>query len=462
MVESGELGELRAENSRLREQLNVTLARLAELERRLAQNSSNSSRPPSSDPPQAPKRPGRKPSGRKPGGQPGHEGHHRQMVADPDRTLAHAPQRCGGCGGDLGDAESVGDPVCHQVWELPAVVCHVTEHQRLRVRCACCGKVKLADVPAGVPAGAFGPNLCATVVGLAAHMSREEVARFVTDTFGCPMTAASVEAICKRASDALAGAWHELADAVAEQPVVHMDETGWRWPGKRRWAWHAGTDQIAVYHLTHTRAAEVAKRLLGEDFDGILVSDRYGAYNWLDPTQRQACWSHLLRDFQALAERGGRTARLGRQLKQTASEVLAAHRAHEVDGRLVAWNEPELLNLHHRLMDLLEQGARMRDERTSRFCAGLLDLWPALWNFTEIPGVDATNNRAERALRFAVLLRKRSGGTRADHGDRFIERLLTVRQTCRLQQRGLHDYLRTAITEALHAQPPPSLLPAGP
>jgi len=113
-------------------------------------------------------------------------------------------------------------------------------------------------------------------------------------------------------------------------------------------------------------------------------------------------------------------------------------------------------------MDLLEQGARMRDDKTSRFCEGLLDLWPALWNFTETPGVEATNNRAERALRFAVLLRKRSGGTRADHGDRFIERLLTIRQTCRLQHRGLHDYLLTAITASLHRRPAPSLLPAKP
>ena len=459
---SDEVGELRAENARLREQLSAALVRLEELERRLGQNSANSSRPPSSDPPQAPQRPARKPSGRKPGGQPGHEGHHRAMVADPDLTLVHPPERCEGCGGDLADAEPVGDRVCHQVWELPAVVCTVTEHQRLRLRCGCCGKVTLAGVPVGTPAGAFGPNLCATVVGLSAYMSREEVARFVTDNFGCPMSAASVEAICKRASQALAGAYDELADAVADQPVVHMDETGWRWPGRRRWAWLANTDQIAVYQLTHTRSAEVAKALLGENFEGILVSDRYGAYSWLDPAQRQACWSHLARDFQALSERGGRIARLGRALKQTAGEILAAHRAHQADGRLVAWHEGELLDLHHRLMDLLEQGARMRDERTSRFCSALLDLWPALWNFTETPGVEPTNNRAERALRFAVLLRKRSGGTRADHGDRFIERLLTVRQTCRLQHRRLHDYLLTAITAALHAQPAPSLLPAGP
>lgn len=140
--------------------------------------------------------------------------------------------------------------------------------------------------------------------------------------------------------------------------------------------------------MTDSRAARVAKLLLGEDFKGILVSDRYDGYGWIDPQQRQACWSHLLRDFQALADRGARTAKLGRALKQTASQILAAHRVHQTEGRLVAWNEPELVDVHNRLMDLLEQGTRMRDEKTSRFCAGLLDLWPALRNFTEPPGVD--------------------------------------------------------------------------
>jgi transposase len=168
------------------------MAEVEELKLRAGQNSRDSSRPASSDPPQAPRRAARKSSGRKPGGQPGHEGHHRQMVADPDEMLVHPPERCDGCGGDLFDGEVVGEPVCHQVWELPAVVCRVTEHQRLRRRCACCGKVTLVGVPTGTPTGAFGPNFCATVVGLAAHMSREEAAKFVVDTFGCPMSGRGV------------------------------------------------------------------------------------------------------------------------------------------------------------------------------------------------------------------------------------------------------------------------------
>lgn len=462
MARPDELGELRAQNATLLERVTVLVAEVEELKRRLGQNSTNSSRPPSSDPPQAPKRAARERSGRKPGGQPGHLGRHREMVASPDRTLVHPPERCDGCGAGLAGGEPVGDPVCHQVWELPAAVCLVTEHQRMRVKCACCGKVTLAGVPTGIPAGAFGPNLCATVVALSVHMSREQVAAFVCDNFGCPMTAASVEAICKRTSQALAGTYDELAGALPAQPVVHSDETGWRWPSERRWAWEMNTDQIAVYHLAGSRSGQVAKDLLGEDFKGVLVSDRYSAYNWIDPAQRQACWSHLSRDFQALIDRGRQTGKLGGALKKTAGEILAAHREHEAQGRRVAWHEPELLDLHHRLMDLLEQGSRMRDEKTSRFCAGLLDIWPALWNFTEIPGVEPTNNRAERALRFAVLLRKRTGGTRTDHGDRFIERALTVRETCRLQGRNLHDYLLAAITAALHGQPAPSLLPSGP
>jgi hypothetical protein len=143
--------QIRAELDRDREaviDLVVSLvAEVEELKRRLGQDSSNSSRPPSSDPPQAPKRSGRKGSCRKPGGRPGHEGHRRRMVSKPDATVEHPPESCGGCGGDLADGEPVGEPVCHQVWELPAVVCLVTEHQRLRRRSqvvVCAGHVAAA------------------------------------------------------------------------------------------------------------------------------------------------------------------------------------------------------------------------------------------------------------------------------------------------------------------------------
>lgn len=446
---------------------------IAELERRLGLNSGNSGRPPSSDPPasraerrraaRAAAKRSMAATGRNVGGQPGHRGAHRDQVADPDLIVEHAPESCGGCGGDLAGGELVDDAVCHQVWELPETACVVSEHQRLRVLCEGCGRSTLADLPPGIPAGAFGPRLCATIVGLCAHMSREQVAVFVTDNFGCPISAASVEAICKRVSRAIEGTWEQLAGAIREQPVVHADETGWRWPRQHhRQAWVASTREIAVYLLAETRASSVAKQLLGKSFKGILISDRYAGYNWIDPAQRQFCWPHLLRDYQALADRSGRTATLGRALKKTSQEILHVYHQHEAKGRQVAWDSPELLALHNRLLDLFEQGSRMRDAKTSRFCNGLLKLWPALWNFTENPGVDPSNNRAERALRFAVLLRKRSGGTRTDHGDRFIERLLTVRETCRLQRRSLHDYLLDAITAALHGQTAPSLLPAGP
>jgi len=188
-----------------------------------------------------------------------------------------------------------------------------------------------------------------------------------------------------------------------------------------------------------------------------LVSDRHGAYSGITPARRQACWAHLFIDFQALAERDGRPGVLGAKHKHTATEILAAHR--QAGGQPARWDQGPMLAHHDRLMDLLEQGSRMRDEKTSRFCAALLDLWPALWNFTEHTGLDPTNNRAKRALRFLVLMRKRSGGTRVEPGDRLTERIMTVRENCRLQGRNLHDYLNTAITKALHGQPAPSPLP---
>jgi len=438
------------------------MAEVEELKRRLGQNSENSSLPPSKDLPDARKVRRRQRSGRKPGGQSGHPGRSRELVKDPDRRLQHPPERCDGCGGDLAGGELVGEPVVHQVWELPAVVSTVTEHQRLRVRCSCCGRVTLAAVPDGVPAGAFGPNLSATIVGLSAHMSREQVARFVSDMFGCPITAASVEAVCKRASDALAEPCQELAQAVREQPVVHADETSWRWPAQTRWLWVATSEQIAVYLLASSRAATVAKELLGEQFGGMLVSDRYSGYAWIDPEHRQACWAHLARTFEGIGERDGRVGKLGRALRAATSQMLAADRAHKADGQLVAWCEPGMIEHHNQLLDLIERGSRIHDPKTSRLCDGLLAFWPALWHFTEIPDVDATNNRAERAIRFGVLLRNRTGGTRTDHGDRYIERLLTVRETCRLQARSFHRYLRDAITAALHHHAAPSLLPSGP
>jgi transposase len=435
--------------------------RIAKLERRLGQNSVNSSLPPSSDRGRGPKRPARKQSGRKQGGQLGHEGASRKLVEDPDETVAVRPEQCRKCGHDLtGQGRVVGRAARHQVIDLPESAVLTTEHQLLKVVCPGCGTHTRAELPAGVERGAFGPRLRATVVMLAAMlMSRRATALVLADMFGAKLSTGSVEKILKDASRSLAEPWQAIKRAVQAGDVAHADETSWRRAGQRMWLWAALSATAACFVIDETRARSVARDLLG-DFDGILVSDRYGVYAMLDPARRQVCLAHLARNFIAHADRGGAAGRHGARIKGLLDQVMILDRDTRSDGRQLAWHDGELRPLHDDLMDALEAGERGHTQDLATLCANVLDLWPALWSFTEHPDVDATNNRAERAIRHAVLWRKTSTGTQTPDGDRFVERILSIRETCRSQDRPLHPYLVDVHNARLTRAPIPTPLTA--
>lgn len=440
--------------------LNGTLvARVEELERQAGRSSRNSSLPPSRDSPDAREQRPKKHSGRKQGGQPGHPGQHRQMVADPDRVVEHWPSACAGCGEQIGDRDRVadGDPVAHQVSEIIVRV-EVTEHRRMRARCQC-GNCTLAELPAGVPAGAFGPAAAAAAATLtAARVSRREAARLLADLCGLQISPASVETLVKQASDALEDAYVEVLEAVDDSPVRGADETSWQRAGKTHWLSVATADQAALFQLSDRRDRDSAKALLGDDPAGVIVSDRYAVYLFIDDSRRQLCLAHVLRDFIALGERGGAPGRLGRKLTRQLADVFATLNTPGRDRSDLAALAADTHDARQAINTLLAQGTRGRDPKTSRFCAGLLEHEAALWTFTRLPGVPATNNASERALRHAVIWRRTSYGTQTNHGDRLVERLLTLRETCRLQHRRMHDYLTAAITANLHGQPIPALL----
>lgn len=433
--------------------------RLEKVERRLGQNSRNSSLPPSSDRGPVPERPQRKRSERKQGGQPGHRGVSRELVADPDETVAHAPERCRKCGRELGaGARVVGRPARHQVIELPESAVVTTEHQLLKAACAGCGAHTRAVLPAGVEPGAFGPRLRATVVMLAVMlMSRRASAVVLSDMFGARLSTGSVEKILKDANASLAGPWEAIKRAVQAADVAHADETSWKRAGQRMWLWSALSATAACYRIDPTRARAVAEDLLG-DFAGILVSDRYSVYLMLDPERRQICLAHLARNFQAYAERSGAPGRHGTQIKLLLDQIIAADTRARHEARRLDWSTGELRPLHDALMDALEAGERSHTPDLAKLCGKLLDSWPALWSFAEHAGVEATNNRAERALRHAVLWRKTSTGTQTEHGDRFVERILSIRETCRLNRKRLHPYLISVHTARLTGQPIPTPL----
>jgi transposase len=435
--------------------------RLEKLERRLGQNSTNSSLPPSSDRGQAPKRAPRKRSQRKQGGQPGHEGRSRGLIDDPDETLEHRPDRCRKCGRELsGDERVVGRPVRHQVIELPDSVVVTTEHQLLKVCCPGCRTHTRAELPADVEAGAFGPRLRATVVMLAVMlMSRRATLTLLSDMFGARISLGSIDNILKTASDTLAAPWEQVKRAVQAADAANADETSWARAGQRLWLWSALSATAACYRIDQTRARSAARQLLG-DFDGLLISDRYSVYDFIDPDRRQVCLSHLARNFQSFAERPGAPGRHGQAIKALIDEAMRADTAARRDGRTLAWHEGPLHPIHDRLMDAVQAGERSHTPELARLCATILDIWPTLWSFTEHPGAEATNNRAERALRHAVLWRKTSGGTQTDASERFVERILSIRETCRLNGRPLHPYLVDVHTARLTGQPTPSPLPA--
>ena len=421
--------------------------RIEKLERRLGQNSRNSSLPPSSDRPdrevQGEEKPRpRKRSGKKRGGQPGHKGSGRELDPDPDEIVEHRPNACRKCGRELTGAERVvGRPARHQVIELPDTSVVTTEHRMLRVVCPACGTHNRAELPEDVEKGAFGPRLRASIVTLAAMlMSRRTTLVLLRDMFGARISVGSIDNILKQAGELLASPWEAIKRAAQAAEVLHADETSWRRAGQRIWLWAALSATACCFRIDQTRARSAAKTLLG-DFDGLLISDRYSVYDFIDPARRQACLSHLARTFQAFAERDGPAGGHGQTIRTLIDEIIRADTTARHAGQQISWAEGELNILHDRLMDAVEAGERSHTPALSRLCATILDIWPTLWNFTDHADAEATNNRCERAIRHAVLWRKTSLGTQSEAGDRFVERILSIRETCRLNQRPLHDYL---------------------
>lgn len=432
--------------------------RVAALEARLAQSSQTSSRPPSSDPPGTP-RPRRPPSGRRPGGQPGHPGHSRPLVPveQVEVVVPVKPPHCGRCGARLHGTDPT--PWRHQVTEVPKVTPHITEYQLHTLVCRC-GAPTRAALPPGVPGGAFGPRLQALVAvctGLY-RLSRRTTAGLLADCFGVELALGSVTACEQAASHALAAPVAAAHAHVQQQPVAHVDETGWREGRRRAWLWVAVTATVTVF-LVHARRGAVAARALLGGFAGIRVTDRWTAYNGWPLRARQLCWAHLLRHFAAFAEAPGTAGRLGRDLLAETDQLFTWwHRVR--DGTLARASFQSYMGpLRRRVEALLWLGSRCRHVPTASTSREILVLAPALWTFVRVPGVEPTNNAAERALRPGVLWRKGSFGSHSRAGSRFAERMLTVAATLKHQRRNIVDYVTLACETALRGAPAPSLLP---
>jgi transposase len=451
----------------LQSQVKELKSKIRDLEARLNTHSGNSSLPPSANPPGAPKFPPKPPTGRKPGGQPGHKGHARVRLAAErvDHVIQYVPGACEQCRAPLPREAGVNDPqpTWHQVAELPAVAAIVTEHQGHARWCAGCGHVTQGKIPNEVRAHAFGPKLAAAVIFLSSrcHGSKRVVMETVQTLFGVPIALGSISNLEAEAACALAPAHAQAEQAVREAPVKNADETGWSKGGKLCWLWMAATSFVACFKISAGRGKANFKELLGENIDGVVGSDRWHAYNFLDLANRQICWAHLKRDFQKWLDRGGEGISVGQGGLDAVKRIFELWR----DFRQGKMDRPTLRAaiepVCQELQRALETGQGCCDKKVRRFCQNILTVYPSLWTFARIDGVEPTNNHAERTLRPAVIWRKISFGNHSDGGCRFAERILTVIQTLRLQNRNVMNYLEQAFVACRAGQAIPSLLPAG-
>jgi transposase len=443
------------------ERLAALESRVADLEGRLKLNSTNSHKPPSSDLIGTKRKPPAAPTGKSRGGQPKHRKAYRALVP-PEKvreTFTCKPTTCRRCGrGLLGDDPM---PLIHQVAELPKVEPIVDEYRLHRLACPGCGETTCGVLPPGVPHGRFGPYLQAVLAVFAGayRLSKRQIRQLGADLFGLSISTGMISKLERRGGEILEAPYNELAVSVHAAAAVNIDETSWRQDRKKAWLWVAVTPLATVFTIARGRGADVARALLGSRDDQVATSDRFSSYRWIDPSSRQICWAHLRRDFQAMIDRGGDGKLIGGVLLKLSDRLFHDwHRMRDGPPDREGFGM-RMKRLRREVRRALEEGARCGCARTSATCFEILKVEEGLWTFARVRGIEPTNNAAERALRFAVIWRRISGGTDSERGSRFVERALSVVATCRQQGRDVLEYLTSCFEADRRGQPIPSLLP---
>jgi transposase len=454
-----EIEELKALVHQQQQQIGQLQQQVADAQARLALNSTNSSLPPSSDrfhrkrrPPPPPDQPRKKS-----GGQPGHPRQQHPLVP-PEQVREFIPCRpttCRRCGKPLTGSDS--DPLRYQVAELPVVVPDVVEYQLHRLTCPCCHTSTCGTLPPGVK-GHFGPRLEATLALLAGRYRQglRPLVDLAAELWGLDISTGMVSKLRGRTAQALQLPWVQVALHVRSQNV-NIDETTWREGKKQAYLWAAVTPLAALFRIATGRTARIAQEILGKQYAGVATCDRLKSYWWI--RRLQWCWAHLRRDFQAMIDRGKPGKAIGESLLEQSNRLF--HLWHQLcEGKLSRQRFQQAMKPVREAVRLtLQRGKRCRCRKTAGTCKELLEHEEWLWTFVDVEGVEPTNNAGERAERHGVLLRKISGGTDSRQGSRFVERVLTVVETCRRQGKKALDYLCACIEAWRHDRPPPSLLP---
>jgi hypothetical protein len=378
-----------------------------ELLEKINRTSNNSSSPPSSDPASVSKSPKKKKSGKKRGGQPGHKGHSRFLYEPEDCTVFdHHPENCSCCGEKLSGEDAF--PYRHQIVDIPPIKPIVVEHRLHQLVCDSCGTATRATLPIDVNPSGYEASVVALVAVLSGvyRHSLRMVQSAMSEVFGIPMSLGTVNKLRLEASSTLESLVEEAKMYVQNSCVVGADETsfsqgsvdGCNEKNSQGWLWVMVTPLVAFFEITLSRCTQTAKNLLGENFGGILNSDRYASYNWVGLEQRQLCWAHLKREFIKISERTGVSKQIGETLLQQQEELFKLW--YQVrDGTLKRCEFKLLVQpIRNSIKSCLEESANhevgTREKtpfaKTVRTCRQLLKVEPALWLFVDVEGVETT------------------------------------------------------------------------
>ena len=403
---------------------------------------------------------------RKAGGQPGHRGAGRELRPEDqiDEIVDHYPEACGGCGREFTAEERQPEAAVRSPSGRRAAADQRDLDRASHAPVALSALPRADQRPVarrGSAARAFGPRLQAAIVTLTARhrVSRRGICELARDLFGVTLSTGASDAICQRASDALAGPHLQLQDWVLDQGAVHVDETGWRTRGEGRALWTATTPGAAFFQIAEHCNREQFNALIGSTYPGIVVSDRWNGYSHLDPTQRQVCWSHLQRDFRRHADGLAEQKTFGEHGSRSPTRCSPPGAPTSTSTTTASDSRPRSRRSRPSCGNCSKTPARRsrRNRWHRQFANNLLKVWPALWTFTIIDGVEPTNNPAERALRGPVIHRKLSLGTQSQTGERFAERALSAAATCRMQRRSLFTYLSELLAAHNRGDPFPAL-----
>jgi transposase len=444
--------------------LRATVAELKEQVARARKDSSTSSKPPSSDIVKAaPPAPAEGQAKCSIGGQPGHPRHERPLFAPEllnGGSHTYVAEICPKCGHSLETAAT--PPRVVQQVDIETVPIHIEEHRSLAGWCPQCQKIHYAALPSGIDKGGLvGPRLTTLIAYLkgACHASYSTIRKFLRDVVGVTISRGQLAKVIGKVSRALDAPYETLLENLAEQWRLNVDETGHRELGEQWWTWCFRASLYTVFKIDPTRSGDVLVEVLGEEFDGVLGCDYYSAYRRYMRECNvviQFCLAHLIRDVKYLTTLpDARDRAYGERLREALRGLFGI--IHRRDT-LPDWAFE--IRLYQARDEVLRQALDAPATRASQNMARrFVKHGKAYFEFVTTPGVEPTNNLAEQAIRFVVIDRHVTQGTRGETGRRWCERIWTVIATCSQQDRSVFEYLSAAVGAYFEGEPAPSLLP---